>query len=424
MAVFKLVFFLIVFDIHSAVSVLPEYTPAIQADGLTRDEIIKSYFNLRFSYVEILSFLVNVHGIHLGLRQIKRILRRLGCWRRGVTSNFDDIVRVIENELKGSGSIIGYRAMHQRLTVQYGLNVTRNTVRQVLKILDPEGVNARSRHRMRRRLYTAKEPNYLWHIDGYDKLKPFGFCIHGAIDGYSRRVLWLEVANTNNDPEIIGSYFIDYVNVVGGTACITRADRGTENVHVECMQRFFRRLSQDDFAGDKSFMYGRSTSNQRIEAWWSLLRKACTDWWIRYFKDLRDQGLYNDDNVIHRECLKFCFMDILQTELHSVARDWNIHRIRPSRNAESPPGRPDVLYFNPQERINNYLVPVSTDEIDIANETCCRRPSERGCTAEFNELATMIIEDEALSMPTNWVEAKELYLALLGLIQELDENNM
>ena len=84
--------------------------------------------------------------------------------------------------------------------------MTRNTVRQVLKILDPEGVNARSRHRMRRRLYTAKGPNYLWHIDGYDKLKPFGFCIHGAIDGYSRRVLWLEVANTNNDPEIIGSY--------------------------------------------------------------------------------------------------------------------------------------------------------------------------------------------------------------------------
>ena len=139
-------------------------------------------------------------------------------------------------------------------------------------------MNTRSRRRLRRRVYTAKGPNYLWHIDGYDKLKPFGFCIHGAIDGYSRRVLWLKVASTNNDPEIIGFYFIDYVSRVGGTACIIRADRGTENVHVECMQRFFRRLSQDDFAGDRSFMYGRSTSNQRIEAWWSLLRKACTDW--------------------------------------------------------------------------------------------------------------------------------------------------
>ena len=270
---------------------------------------------------------------------------------------------------------------------------------------------------------TAKSPNYLWHMDGYDKLKPLGFCINGAMDSYSRRVLWLEVASTNNDPEIIGSYFMDYVSVIGVTACIILADRGTENVHVECIQRFFRRLSQDDFAGDRSFMYGRSTSNQRIEAWWSLLRKACTDWWIRFFTDLRDQGLYNDDNVIHRECLKFCFMDILQTELHGVARDWNIHSIPPSKNGESPPRRPDVPYFNPSERISNYLVSVGTDEINIANETCCRRPLERGCSVEFNELATMIMQDEAPSMPTNWIEAKELYSSLLGLIKEFDTDD-
>ena len=29
----------------------------------------------------------------------------------------------------------------------------------------------------------------MWHIDGYDKLKPFDFAIHGAIDGYSRKIL-------------------------------------------------------------------------------------------------------------------------------------------------------------------------------------------------------------------------------------------
>ena len=41
-------------------------------------------------------------------------------------------------------------------------------------------------------------PNFIWHIDGYDKLKPYGFCIHGAVDGYSRRILWLEVGPSNN----------------------------------------------------------------------------------------------------------------------------------------------------------------------------------------------------------------------------------
>jgi hypothetical protein len=264
----------------------------------------------------------------------------------------------------------------------------------------------------------------LWHIDGYDKLKPFGFCIHGGIDGYSRRILWLEVASSNNDPEIVGSYFIDYVNVIGGTARIIRANMGTENVNVEGMQRFFRRSSQDGFAGDKSFMYGRSASNQRIEAWWGQLRKGCTDWWIRYFKDIRDQSLYNDDDIIQRECLKFCFMDILQSELHTVARNWNLHRIRHTRNAESPPGRPDALYFNPQERqVQDCLVPVDVDERDIASEMGCRRPLERGCSADFNELATMVMEDEALSMLSNATEAKYLYIALLGLIEELNVDN-
>ena len=138
-----------------------------------------------------------------------------------------------------SGSISGYRSMHQRLTTDHQLIVTRNIVRQVLKILDPEGVQARSRRRLRRRNYSTKGPNYLWHIDGYDKLKPFGFCVHGAIDGYSRKILWLEVGSSNNDPGIITKYYLDYVRQIGGTSRIIRADRGTENETLQSLNIFF-----------------------------------------------------------------------------------------------------------------------------------------------------------------------------------------
>ena len=72
------------------------------------------------------------------------------------------------------------------------------------------------------------------------------------------------------------------------------------------------------FFGRIEFIYGKSTSNQRIQAWWGRLRQGCADWWIEYFKNLRDPGLYNDENAIHRECLKFCFMDLMQEELHRV----------------------------------------------------------------------------------------------------------
>ena len=39
---------------------------------------------------------------------------------------------------------------------------------------------------------------YVWDVDGYDKLKPYGFCIHGAIDGYSRRILFRSVSSTTS----------------------------------------------------------------------------------------------------------------------------------------------------------------------------------------------------------------------------------
>ena len=83
--------------------------------------------------------------------------------------------------------------MHQRLQIGYHLQVDRETVRLILKVLDPDGVETRSRRRLQRRKYRSKGPDYIWHIDGYDKLKPFGFCIHDAIDGHSRRILWLRV---------------------------------------------------------------------------------------------------------------------------------------------------------------------------------------------------------------------------------------
>ena len=93
-----------------------------------------------------------------------------------------------------------------------------------------------------------------------------------CIDGYSRRILWLEVASSNNDPKLVAQYYLDYVRQSSATRRIVRGDRETENVNVAAIQRFYRRDSEDEFSGEKSFIYGRSTANQRIEAWWGRLR--------------------------------------------------------------------------------------------------------------------------------------------------------
>ena len=74
-----------------------------------------------------------------------------------------------------------------------------------------EGIASRRRHRLVRRVYMNLGPNYLWHIDGYDKLKPYGICISGAIDGFSRYILWLEAHVSNSDPRVIAGYFMNTV---------------------------------------------------------------------------------------------------------------------------------------------------------------------------------------------------------------------
>ena len=40
-------------------------------------------------------------------------------------------------------------------------------------------------------------------IDGNDRLKRFGFAIHGCIHGFSRKLIWLFVSTTNNDPLVV-----------------------------------------------------------------------------------------------------------------------------------------------------------------------------------------------------------------------------
>ncbi|CAH3180394.1 unnamed protein product [Porites lobata] len=75
--------------------------------------------------------------------------------------------------------------------------------------------------------------------------------------------MWLEVGSTNNDAAVIADHFLGCVCQMKGTARIVRTDLGTENVKVEVLQKLFRANGRDSFSGDKSFMNGKSTANQR-----------------------------------------------------------------------------------------------------------------------------------------------------------------
>ena len=132
-------------------------------------------------------------------------------FRRYRKSNITEVTQAILQNFSGSSKSFGYRLMHQKLCVN-GFIDNRETVRVLLKVLDADGVELRSPHRLARRVYFSVGPNYLWHMDRYDKIKPYGFEIYDAIDGFSRKILWLRVSSSNNNPKVIASSYMDCIS--------------------------------------------------------------------------------------------------------------------------------------------------------------------------------------------------------------------
>ena len=275
-------------------------------DLAERNSLIEFYFRLGLTYVEILALLACRHNYVLSERSLHRLLRERDLYRRRNQSDLLDVACFIEEQLCQSGGLHGYRWMHGVCT-QAGFTISKEHVRLLLTILDSRGVAIRASRRLRRREYNAQGPNNLWHFDGYDKLKPYGLCIHGCIDGFSRMIIWLRVSYTNNDPKVVAGYFIESVERLGGVPKKLRCDRGTENSIVEILYKFLYDAG--------IFMYGRSTANQRIESWWGILRRHCSQFWMDTFSELKDNGHFSG-SFCDKNIIRFCFMNIIQV-LHT-----------------------------------------------------------------------------------------------------------
>ncbi len=109
------------------------------------EDAITEYFCLGFSYNEIRLFLATYHNVHVSSRTLTRKLRSLGLRRHSQPRDWNYVLTAVEEELSGSGSELGYRTMQARLRHSYQIQLSRETVRLILRNLDPRGVMARQR---------------------------------------------------------------------------------------------------------------------------------------------------------------------------------------------------------------------------------------------------------------------------------------
>ena len=69
-----------------------------------------------------------------------------------------------------------------------------------------------------------------WHIDGHHKLIRWGFVVHGGVDGFQRKIMYIR-CNGNNRAETVFNLFYQ-ARQINGLPSRVRADQGKENVEV------------------------------------------------------------------------------------------------------------------------------------------------------------------------------------------------
>ena len=142
-------------------------------------------------------------------------------------------------------------------------------------------------------MYESPGPEHIYHLDGNNKLNCWGLCIHGCIDGLSCKILWLVASSTNNDPLVIGNCFLQCIKKTNIVPVILQMDKGTDNIFCEDLHVLFTGI-------DDNYLYAASMRNQRIESFWSRLKKFSTNWWTHFFMNER---VHHPQLETHVECL-------------------------------------------------------------------------------------------------------------------------
>ncbi|KAF7349604.1 Integrase catalytic domain-containing protein [Mycena sanguinolenta] len=283
-----------------------------------------------------------------------------------------------------------------------GIHVSIRRIQESLWRVDAIGVLVRWNGVIKRRVYHVRGANALWHMDGNEKLRPWGFYRSTTVE----------------------LLFMHAVSIYGWPSRM-RGDYGKENNGVE------RRMNARWGDAHRSYIRGRSTQNIRMERGWRDVRKDTLEFFREIFMFLEANDLLDMENPVHRVCLFIVFQPRIQQSLDETISSWNLHKVRTAGNKT-----PQAIYQLSREKAINrgYWTGDPGDDINTASDSAYGQDpdaplppldelQEDPAAPDYFEYPNVSAEREAGILVNDDDEVQEFKNILAGMDLSSDDGN-
>ncbi|KAG2114955.1 hypothetical protein BD769DRAFT_1629964 [Suillus cothurnatus] len=214
----------------------------------------------------------------------------------------------------------GMRGIISLLHHEEGMSVSRSVIKSYFAIHKADLVCQRKACRLQRRRFWAAGVNDIVAVDQHDRWLRFGLALHTGIEPFSGHIMWMRVWHSNQNPQLILSYYLDTIENLCHMPLVTQSNPGTENFGIANGHTMLCQWYDPSLQGTLQHRWMRTKKNVMLEIAWSQLM-----------------------------VFRWVFIPWLQRELDSYQDRINHTAKRRDRNKVLPHGVPELIYRSAED---------------------------------------------------------------------------